>query len=282
MGLGREKYLATGEGRADLANHFEGRLCNDRREVIPWLESLGALNNRRILEIGCGTGSSTVALAEQGALVTGVDVNDGNVAVARERCAAYGLNPEFVVGNAAEMGDWATPAGYELVIFFATLEHLTISERLAALRAAWACVAPGGIMVIFEAPNRLWWFDSHTARLPFFHWLPDELAMPVSRESPRPWMRELYGNAERASPEQMLDFARRGRGVSYHEIMIALGREVMLSVRGDFPSWRRSSVLLAMVKWRLSRNGRYQRLLRELGGDIPRAYFERDLSLSRS
>ncbi len=280
MGLGEKGYLATDEGRLDLANHLEGRLCNDRREVIPWLESLIRLSESRILEIGCGTGSSTVALAEQAAVVTGLDVNSRNVEVARERCSAYGLYPEFIVGNATEIGDWATPSGYELVIFFATLEHLTISERLAALRAAWACVTPGGLMVIFEAPNRLWWFDGHTARLPFFHWLPDELAVPVSRESPRPWMRELYGGVDFPSPEKMLDFARRGRGVSYHEIMIALGREATLAVRGDLLSWRRSNLPLAKLKWRLSRNGRYQRLLRAFAGGIPSAYFERDLSLA--
>ena len=32
-----------------------------------------------------------------------------------------------------------------------------------------------GLLVIVEAPNRLWLEDTHTSELPFFQWLPDNL-----------------------------------------------------------------------------------------------------------
>ncbi|HEY6454231.1 MAG TPA: hypothetical protein VIY90_03010, partial [Steroidobacteraceae bacterium] len=64
----KENYSETWY-KADLDAHLWGRLQNDRRIIVPWLNAQRRLHGLRILEIGCGTGSSTVALAEQGAQV---------------------------------------------------------------------------------------------------------------------------------------------------------------------------------------------------------------------
>lgn len=82
-----------------------------------------------------------------------------------------------------------------------------------------ACAAPGmlargGSWVVIETPNRLWYFDGHTALLPFYHWLPDRLAFEYARFSPREYFREVYSEF---TPDKALHFLRRGRGVSFHE-----------------------------------------------------------------
>jgi len=76
-----------------------------------------------------------------------------------------------------------------------------------------------GLLIIVETPNRLWYFDDHTSKLPFFHWLPDELAFQYSRFSPRENFRELYREYNTDSKEH---FLRRGRGMSFHELEIAI------------------------------------------------------------
>src|SRR5271154_1703914 len=67
--------------QADLTAHLTDRIENDRRTIVPWLNAMRALDGIRILEVGCGSGSSTVALAEQGAIVTGIDVDTGSLTV---------------------------------------------------------------------------------------------------------------------------------------------------------------------------------------------------------
>jgi predicted TPR repeat methyltransferase len=47
--------------------------------------SLGELKDKRVLHLQCATGESTIELAELGAVVTGVDISDEALDVARER-----------------------------------------------------------------------------------------------------------------------------------------------------------------------------------------------------
>jgi S-adenosylmethionine-dependent methyltransferase len=171
-----------------------------------------------VLEIGCGTGSTTVALAEQGALVTAVDLHEGSLDVARERLAVYGLSANLSCSNATDALRNCKSEHFDMIAFLAVLEHMTLDERLSALREAWNNLAPGGFLVVDETPNRLWYFDSHTSQEHFFMWLPDDLASLYSSRTPRPTFNKLFGNAV----HDAVAFARWGRGVSYHDFALAL------------------------------------------------------------
>ena len=94
------------------------------------------------------------------------------------------------------------------MLLIALLEHLTPVERINVLRATWSLLRPGGILVVYETPNRLTMRDWHTMEAELLDWLPDELAQtchggPSNRQTleaatdpvhhalpPRPW-REL-------------------------------------------------------------------------------------------
>lgn len=65
-----------------------------------------------------------------------------------------------------------------------------------------------------ETPNRLWYYDGHTSLLPFYHWLPNELAF----FSPRANFRELWQDYEADKEE----FLRTGGGASFHEFDLAI------------------------------------------------------------
>jgi ubiquinone/menaquinone biosynthesis C-methylase UbiE len=54
----------------------------------------------RVLEIGCGTGSGLVALAERGAQVVGLDLDESSLEVARRRCSMHGVVADLHVANA--------------------------------------------------------------------------------------------------------------------------------------------------------------------------------------
>jgi S-adenosylmethionine-dependent methyltransferase len=273
----RDEYLAHPEGQRDMADHVSGRTAVNRQRVIPWLAAARPLAGCRILEIGCGTGASTVALVEQGCEVLGVDVNESNLDAARERCRIYGLEARFLCTNATELHEHVQPGAFDMIIFFATLEHLTHAERIAAMRDSWTLLQPGGLWCVVETPNRLWWFDGHTACLPFFHWLPDDLALDYAPHSDRTFMKS-YARAGRDAAVR-LDFARRGRGVSYHEFDLALGPSASLNVISALSLHLRERSLAIRARWQFSKARRFEAFLRAHGPKIHPCFYQPDLDI---
>ena len=256
----------------DLHDHISGRMDHDRRRIIPWLDSLKQLNSSQILEIGCGTGSSTVALAEQGAKVIGIDVDEGALIVAKDRCKVYGLDVEFRFQNANEISMETFDTRFDYVIFFACLEHMTINERISSLKNTWEMLDKGGFLVIIETPNRLWYFDNHTSNLPFFHWLPNELAFRYSCFSSRENFRDKY---KKYDTDSKIHFLRRGRGLSFHEIEIAINPvqkfKLICSV-ASYEGFRHQ-----LLQSRLDR--KYKSILKSIFSGIHSGFFEEFLFL---
>ena len=255
-----------------LKEHMYKRLEIDRARVVPWLDKAKSLNNSSILEIGCGSGSSTVALAEQGAKVVGIDIDNSGLAIAEERCKLYGLDVEFKNLNAIGLPNAFQGARFDFIIFFACLEHMTIAERITSLKKTWDMLSTGGLLVIVETPNRLWYFDGHTSILPFFHWLPNELAFKYSCFSPRGAYRELYKEYNESTKEQ---FLRRGRGVSYHEFDLAIKPAQDLKVISSLSSFK--GLAYKLHHSRLER--RYKSILRRICPNIHEGFFDKKLDL---
>lgn len=219
QGWRNEKNYTSETYAIDLSDHINGRLDSDRITYIPWFNKTVQLKGANILEIGCGTGSSTVALAEQGANVTGIDIDEGALKVAKDRCNIYNVPATLMFGNAADVYHDLQSQKFDLVIFFACMEHMVYSERIDCIKKYYDLLPNGRYLSIVETPNRLWYLDIHTSFLPFFHWLPDNVAFDYSKYSNRINFKELY---HEYSDDRFLHFLRRGRGFSFHELEIAL------------------------------------------------------------
>jgi len=154
--------------------------------------------------------------------------------VAQERCRLYGIKEvEFKCVNATDMKH-ATSEKFDFVIFSASMEHMTYNERLRAIKASYDLIKENGYVVVAETPNRLWYRDSHTGLECFFHWLPDEAAMDYAKFIPREHFNSEF---EKRSGESLISFARWGRGVSFHEFVIALGDAKKVKVASSMQSF---------------------------------------------
>jgi SAM-dependent methyltransferase len=88
---------------ADFSQHFlrtaTRRQPYTRREIA-FLERVGLLApERRILDLACGGGRHSLAMARRGAMVTGIDLGPNAIAVARRRAQRAGLPVTFVQGD---------------------------------------------------------------------------------------------------------------------------------------------------------------------------------------
>jgi 2-polyprenyl-3-methyl-5-hydroxy-6-metoxy-1,4-benzoquinol methylase len=260
-----DSYLATEVGRADCRDHLVERLDRNRSTVVPWLDSIRPLDGLRILEVGAGDGCSTVALAEQGASVLAVDVNESYLQANEERCRMAELhNVAFATVNSESLSSVAKVGENDMIVIFAALEHMTFDERMATLRGSWELLDPGGFLVIIESPNRLWYFDDHTSMAPFFHWLPDEVASRYAEHTPR-----KHFNTEFTGDVDPVAFARWGRGVSFHDFVLALGIPAdQLPVESSMHEY------LNMPRWHPhTRDGRFLRMIRAIEPEVPRGFF---------
>ena len=269
-------YLSSDVGQNDLQDHLFRRLDNFRNTVIPWLNSTRFLKGASILEIGCGTGSSTIALAEQGATVTVIDILETSLAVARERCQVYGLKADFFNLNATEVHKVFSGQHFDFIIFFAALEHMTHDERMNAMNHTWNMLSKGDLWCVIETPNRLWFYDGHTSLLPFYHWLPDELAFKYSQFSSRQSFREQY---REISGEAMQHFLRWGRGVSFHEFELSMDRAEKLDVVSSLPIFLRKKSILREILWRLTTESRYESFLSRIAPKVHRGFCQQSLDM---
>jgi S-adenosylmethionine-dependent methyltransferase len=256
--------------QADLVDHLHNRIKDDRARIVPWLNNVRPLNGLRVLELGCGTGSSTVAIAEQGAKITGIDIDEDALLVARDRCAAYKVDASFESVNGCDLLKKFGSEKFDLIVYFACLEHMTIPERLQSLQQAWTMLPQKGLLAIVETPNRLWYYDEHTARLPFFHWLPDELAFAYSRFSKRDNFKDLYKIYDEDSK---MHFLRRGRGMSFHEIDLAIAPIDTLSIASALSDSRR------LARWTSLDNRTYKSTMQKLFPGIHSGFLDEYLDI---
>jgi SAM-dependent methyltransferase len=99
--------------------------------------------SQRVLEIGCGTGSTALRLAPFTGQLVATDVSAAMITIAREKLAAA-PQPNL----AFELADADAPAGhghYDVVLAF-NLLHL-VADLDSALASAAAALAPGGLLV---------------------------------------------------------------------------------------------------------------------------------------
>jgi 2-polyprenyl-3-methyl-5-hydroxy-6-metoxy-1,4-benzoquinol methylase len=271
-----KEYLSSPSGNNDLLDHLHRRLNNFRNLVIPWLNTVKPLTGSKILEIGCGTGSSTVALAEQGASVTAVDIMESSIQVAKDRCNAYSLSANFLCENATELHKILAGQSFDFIIFFATLEHMTHQERMISMRNTWEMLLPGNYWCLIDTPNRLWYFDDHTSLLPFYHWLPDDLAFEYSRFSSR---QNLSGIYREMNDDTKLEFLRKGRGVSFHEFDLTMKRAESLDVVSSLSIYLINQNLWRRMLLTPRKERQFASFLTRSGPKIHPGFYQRSLDL---
>jgi ubiquinone/menaquinone biosynthesis C-methylase UbiE len=103
-------------------------------------------SSSEVVDLGCGTGSLSVLLAEAGHRVRGVDSAVRMVAAASAKARAAGVEAEFVHGDAAEPP--CAPASADVVL----VRHVfwAMPDPAAALKAWVRLLRPAGRLVLVE------------------------------------------------------------------------------------------------------------------------------------
>ncbi|HKV31166.1 MAG TPA: class I SAM-dependent methyltransferase [Candidatus Dormibacteraeota bacterium] len=84
-------------------------------ELVGVIEGARPLAAGRALDLGCGTGTTSVYMASNGWAVTGVDFVPRPIRVARAKAVAAGLSVAFLVGDVTSLHELPIEPGFDLL-----------------------------------------------------------------------------------------------------------------------------------------------------------------------
>ncbi len=113
------------------------------------VKELLVLDGRRVIDVGCGEGRFTRALAAEGAEVFGIDINDAALAAAS--AAPGGRNVTYMLGRAEDLP--FEDASVDVVVFSNSLHHIYhngANNMAQALSEAARVLKPDGKLCVIE------------------------------------------------------------------------------------------------------------------------------------
>jgi ubiquinone/menaquinone biosynthesis C-methylase UbiE len=139
----------------------------DKLRYLPEVVDFSAYRGQQLLEIGCGIGTDLVRFARAGARVTGLDLADTAIDLARKNFALNGVAPEALhVGNGEQLP--FPNNSFDIVYAHGVIQYT--ANPAALIAEAHRVLRPGGTG-IFMVYNRVSWLNalSKVMKVPLEH-----------------------------------------------------------------------------------------------------------------
>ncbi|MCE1181866.1 MAG: bifunctional 2-polyprenyl-6-hydroxyphenol methylase/3-demethylubiquinol 3-O-methyltransferase UbiG [Rhodocyclales bacterium] len=118
---------------------------------IDWIDkAIGGLKGKRILDVGCGGGLLSEGMAVRGAEVTGIDLSEKPLGVARLHLLESGQKVDYRLIAVEQLAE-EMPASFDVVTCLEMLEH--VPNPSSVIAACARLVKPGG-QVFLSTLNR--------------------------------------------------------------------------------------------------------------------------------
>lgn len=118
---------------------------------LEWISRLaGGLQGKKVADVGCGGGILSESMAQQGASVTGIDLAEKPLKVAKLHQLESGVQVDYRLIAAEDLAA-AEPGSFDVVTCMEMLEH--VPDPVSVMTACARMVKPGG-WVFFSTLNR--------------------------------------------------------------------------------------------------------------------------------
>jgi 2-polyprenyl-6-hydroxyphenyl methylase / 3-demethylubiquinone-9 3-methyltransferase len=117
---------------------------------LNWIDRQASLAGKEVLDVGCGGGILSEGMASRGARVTGIDLSEKALGVARLHLFESGQQVDYQHSSAEAFAE-AHPARFDVVTCMEMLEH--VPDPASTVAACARLVKPGG-RVFFSTLNR--------------------------------------------------------------------------------------------------------------------------------
>lgn len=131
--------------------HAEFKPLHDINPLrLNWIDERAQLAGKTVLDVGCGGGILSESMARRGANVTGIDMGEAPLSVARMHLLESGLKVDYRQLPVEELAA-ERPTSFDVVTCLEMLEH--VPDPAAVIKACFDLVKPGG-QVFFSTINR--------------------------------------------------------------------------------------------------------------------------------
>jgi 2-polyprenyl-6-hydroxyphenyl methylase / 3-demethylubiquinone-9 3-methyltransferase len=117
---------------------------------IDWIDGIVGLAGKRVLDVGCGGGLLSEGMASRGAVVTGIDLSEKPLGVARLHLLESGQKVDYRKVAVEALAD-EMPGAFDVVTCLEMLEHV---PNPSSVIAACARLVKSGGQVFFSTLNR--------------------------------------------------------------------------------------------------------------------------------
>jgi 2-polyprenyl-6-hydroxyphenyl methylase/3-demethylubiquinone-9 3-methyltransferase len=117
---------------------------------VNWIDQKISLQGKRVLDVGCGGGILAESIYFKGAEVTGIDLGEKSLNVAKLHQLESGAKVDYRLVSVEQLAE-EVPASYDVITCLEMLEHVPNPASIVA--ACAKLVKPGG-MVFFSTINR--------------------------------------------------------------------------------------------------------------------------------
>lgn len=115
-----------------------------------WIDNIAPVAEKKVLDVGCGGGILSEALAQRGADMTGIDMGDAPLGVAKLHQLESGLSINYQKSTAEDFAK-EHENSFDIVTCLEMLEH--VPDPSSVINACAKMVKPGGT-VFFSTINR--------------------------------------------------------------------------------------------------------------------------------
>ncbi|MDY7025516.1 MAG: bifunctional 2-polyprenyl-6-hydroxyphenol methylase/3-demethylubiquinol 3-O-methyltransferase UbiG, partial [Pseudomonadota bacterium] len=112
---------------------------------LNYIEQFASLASKTVLDIGCGGGILSEGMTLRGAKVTGIDMAEMPLSIAKEHAKAQQLDINYQHTPAEAFAETHAET-FELITCLEMLEHVPEPESI--LRSAWQMLKPGGYLFV--------------------------------------------------------------------------------------------------------------------------------------
>lgn len=136
---------------AEIWRHYAWREIQRGREIVRMIRLVTTLRGKRVLDVGSGYGGMLISMAEQGANVTGIEIDPERARLGRQRLHELKMEVSYIEGDVCSPQTAASLGEFDVVICQDVLEH--VLDPKSVIDSLCGLLKPRGVIYV-QIPNR--------------------------------------------------------------------------------------------------------------------------------